>query len=47
MRVLSVDDLGFEHPGGRLFMAYLTNKESLAAQATTAALTTLGLGGLP
>jgi hypothetical protein len=47
MRVLSVDDLGFEHPCGRLFMSYLTNKESLAAQATTAALTTLGLGGLP
>jgi len=47
MRVLSVDDLGFEHPGGRLFMSYLTNKEALAAQATSAALTTLGLGGLP
>lgn len=47
MRVLSVDDLGFEHPGGHLFMAYLTQKESLASQATTAALTTLGLGGLP
>ena len=30
MRVLNVDDLGFEHPGGRLFMAYLSNKESLA-----------------
>jgi len=44
---LGVDDLGFEHPGGRLFMSYLTNKESLAAQATSAALTTLGLGGLP
>jgi hypothetical protein len=47
MRVLSVDDLGFEHPGGRIFMSYLTNKESLAGQAATAALTTLGLGGLP
>jgi len=47
MRVLSVDDLGFEHPGGRLFMSYLTNKETLAAQATPAVLTTLGLGGLP
>jgi hypothetical protein len=45
MRVLSVDDLGFDHPGGRMFMAYLTNKESLAAKATSAALTTLGLGG--
>jgi hypothetical protein len=47
LRVLSIDDLGFDHPGGRLFMSYLSNKESLAAQATSAALTTLGLGGLP
>jgi hypothetical protein len=47
MRVLSIDDLGFQHPGGRLFLSYLTNKESLAARATNAALTTLGLGGLP
>jgi hypothetical protein len=47
MRVLSVDDLGFEHPGGRLFMSYLTAKESLASQASTVALTVLGLGGLP
>jgi hypothetical protein len=48
MRVLSIDDLGFENPGGRLYMSYLTKKESLAAQATSAALTVLGLsGGLP
>jgi hypothetical protein len=47
LRVLSVDDLGFQHPGGRLFMSYLTNKESLAARAGSAAITTLGLGGLP
>lgn len=47
MRVLSVDDLGFLHPGGRMFMSYLTNKESLAAKAASVALTTLGLGGLP
>ena len=45
MRVLSVDDLGFTHPGGRVFLSYLTNKETLAAKATSAALTTLGLGG--
>jgi hypothetical protein len=44
MRVLSVDDLGFNHPGGRMFMSYLTNKEMLASKATSAALTTLGLG---
>jgi len=47
MRVLSVDDLGFEHPGGHLFMAYLSNKEQLASQAQSVALTVLGLGGLP
>jgi hypothetical protein len=47
MRVLNVDDLGFDHPGGRLFMSYLTNKETLASRAASVALTTLGLGGLP
>jgi hypothetical protein len=47
MRVLNIDDLGFAHPGGHIFMAYLTNKESLAARATSAALSVLGLGGLP
>jgi hypothetical protein len=44
MRVLSVDDLGFSHPGGRAFLSYLTNKESLASKAPGVALTTLGLG---
>lgn len=47
LRVLNIDDLGFQHPGGRLFMSYLTNKEALAAQAASSALTVLGLGGLP
>jgi hypothetical protein len=47
LRVLSVDDLGFDTPGGQLFMSYLTNKESLASRASSAALTVLGLGGLP
>src|SRR5271170_6195336 len=47
MRVLNVDDLGFDHPGGHIFMSYLTNKESLASRATNAAITVLGLGGLP
>ena len=47
MRVLSVDDLGFTHPGGHLFMSYLTNKEQLAAKATSVAISVLGLGGLP
>src|SRR5271156_3057845 len=47
MRVLNVDDLGFDHPGGRIFMTYLSNKEQLAAKAGSAALTVLGLGGIP
>jgi hypothetical protein len=47
MRILTVDDLGFQHPGGHYFMAYLNNKESLAAKATSVGLNVLGLGGLP
>jgi len=47
LRVLNIDDLGFDHPGGRMFMTYLTNKEQLASQAGTVAISVLGLGGLP
>jgi hypothetical protein len=47
MRVLSVDDLGFSHPGGRLFMTYLGNKEQLASQAVNVGINVLGLAGLP
>jgi len=43
MRVLSVDDLGFQHKGGGLFMSYLQQKEQLAARSTGAVLRTLGL----
>jgi hypothetical protein len=47
LRVLTIDDLGFDTPGGQLFMSYLTTKESLASQAASVALTVLGLTGLP
>jgi hypothetical protein len=47
LRVLSVDDLGFAHRGGVLFMNYLQGKESLAAKATPGALSSLGVEGLP
>jgi len=47
MRVLNVDDVGFSHPGGHIFMSYLTNKQQLASKATSVALSVLGLGGLP
>lgn len=47
LRVLSIDDLGFAHRGGGLFMAYLAAKEQLARRAPSAALSTFGIGGLP
>ena len=47
LRVLNVDDLGFSHPGGRMFMNYLGNKEQLASRAASVAISVLGLGGLP
>lgn len=46
LRVLNVDDLGFAHPGGRMFMTYLSNKQNLASRATSAAISVLGLGGI-
>ena len=46
LRVLSVDDLGFKHRGGTLFMAYLRNKESLAERVTPVALSELGVESL-
>jgi hypothetical protein len=47
LRVLSVDDLGFDHRGGSLFMAYLRQKEQLAAKSQGGALSDFGIGGLP
>jgi hypothetical protein len=43
LRVLSVDDLGFRHRGGTLFMAYLRTKEALAARGPSAGLHALGV----
>ena len=47
MRVLTVDDLGFEHKGGSLFMSYLQNKESLANRFSYGALGDLGIERIP
>lgn len=47
MRVLNVNDLGFDNPGGNLFMTHLQQKELLAARAQAASLGRLGLAGLP
>src|SRR4029077_6111593 len=38
MRVLNIDDLGFSHPAGRIFMSYLGNKEQLASRAVNVAI---------
>jgi hypothetical protein len=46
LRVLSVDDLGFAHKGGSLFMAYLQTKEQLATKAQAGGFATLGIGGI-
>lgn len=43
LRVLSVDDLGFDHRGGTLFMGYLRSREKMAARAGSVALSALGL----
>jgi hypothetical protein len=47
MRVLSIDDLGFAHKGGSLFMAYLRVKEQLTGKAPSASLSNLGIGAIP
>lgn len=45
-RVLSVDDLGFSHKGGSLFMSYLQTKEQLASKAGPGNFAALGIGGI-
>jgi hypothetical protein len=47
MRVLTVDDLGFNAKGGGLFMTFLQAKEQLAARCTTGTFGTLGITGIP
>jgi hypothetical protein len=44
MRVLSVDDLGFDHKGGSLYLVYQQQKEQLAKKFKPGELNTLGIG---
>jgi hypothetical protein len=46
LRVLSVDDFGFAHPGGTVFLGHLQRKERLAARAGVAGIAALGIGGI-
>ncbi|MFL6216661.1 MAG: hypothetical protein ACJ74J_22450 [Blastocatellia bacterium] len=47
LRVLSVNDFGFDNKGGNLFMSYLRQKEQLAKRLQGGALSALGLAGAP
>jgi len=46
MRVLSVDDLGFDDKGGNLFMVYQQQKEKLATLNKNGTFRDLGIGGI-
>jgi hypothetical protein len=47
LRVMSTDDLGFDHKGGTVFLSYLRAREALAGKTGTATLQQLGLDRLP
>jgi len=47
LRVLSVDDLGFEHKGGSLYMAYQQQKEQLAGKSQGPTLAAFGIASIP
>jgi hypothetical protein len=47
LRVLNVDDLGYAHRGGTLFLTYLRAREALATRAPGATLQALGISNLP
>jgi len=46
LRVLTVDDLGFDSKGGGLFMTYLQAKEQLAQRRRSDSFSTLGIPGI-
>jgi hypothetical protein len=47
LRVLSVNDLNFDHKGNHIFLAYQQNKERLAGMTGPVALNSLGVTGIP
>jgi hypothetical protein len=47
LRVMTTDDLGFEHRGSNIFLSYLRTREALAAASGTASLQQLGLTSVP
>jgi hypothetical protein len=47
LRVMTTDDLGFDHRGGHVFLSHLRTREALAGKTGAASLQSLGLGSLP
>ncbi len=47
MRVLTVNDLGFAHRGGSLFLLYQRQKERFAKLSVSSGLDVLGITGIP
>jgi hypothetical protein len=47
MRVLSVTDLGFDHRGSSIYLAYQRAKETFAGIPTGGTLAQLGIGAIP
>jgi hypothetical protein len=47
LRVLSVNDLPFAHRGNSIFLAYLQQKERIAAKSLSGSLSALGISSIP
>lgn len=47
LRVMTTDDLGFDHRGAGVFLSYLRTRESLASRTGSATLQSIGLTNLP
>ena len=47
LRVLTVDDVGFDQRAGSIFMSYLEQKEQMASRIANASLGALGITGIP
>jgi hypothetical protein len=46
LRVLTVNDVGFTHRAGSLFLAYLQNRENLAREMASGSFARLGISGV-
>jgi hypothetical protein len=47
LRVMTTDDLGFDHRGGSIFISHLRTREALANKSGSASLQQLGISNVP